>query len=290
MTFRAVPVLASLLVLTACGDLVSEPIVIGTNNTTEQRIIGEIIAQHLENRTGEVPARQLGLGTSEVLYPAMISGQLAIFPDYTGEILTTLLDERPSADPGIAFARAQGELAREASVTLLDPLGYDARYGVVISDSDPRNIMTISQAVQAEPGWKLGVTRSFQASEGGLPQLNLYRLPLAAPTRAMDLTELFPAMREQEFDMLAVRISHAELGLGDWRILEDDQGVFYPQEAVILMRSELDNTHPQAAAALRELSGKIDLATIRRLNAAVDIEERTVPEVASEFLASAGLN
>jgi glycine betaine/choline ABC-type transport system substrate-binding protein len=71
--------------------------------------------------------------------------------------------------------------------------------------------------------------------------------------------------------------------------LEDDRRYFPPYEAVVLARSEILHRDPKLKAALQKLSGRIDAATMRRLNNEVDGRKRDPAEVAREFLDQAGL-
>ena len=105
----------------------------------------------------------------------------------------------------------------------------------------------------------------------------------------MDSQQLFPALEKGDVDMIATRTTDGHLLSGDWKILDDDQKVFRSYEACLLVRKDLLAAEPTLRAALAELSGKFSVATMRKLNADVDLNHRPVATVATDFLTQAGL-
>ncbi len=69
------------LLLAGCGS--SGRIVVGSKNFTEQVILGEIVAQSLE-RAGMKVDRKLNLGGTLLAHQALVSGQIDLYPEYTG--------------------------------------------------------------------------------------------------------------------------------------------------------------------------------------------------------------
>jgi glycine betaine/choline ABC-type transport system substrate-binding protein len=88
--------------------------------------------------------------------------------------------------------------------------------------------------------------------------------------------------------MIATRATDGHL-TPDWKILTDDQKVFPPYEACLLVRKDVIAAEPALRPALAELSGKINADTMRKLNAEVDVLNRPVAAVAAGFLERAGL-
>lgn len=288
MNLRTVCVLIGAIWLAACNG--TEPVVVGSGNTTEQQILGEIVAQHLQNRLDAPVEKRLAMGTTRTLFGAMQTRELSLFTDYTGQIVSEILEEQPGSDTEITLERARGEMRRLSQMAVSNPLGFDARYEAVIKDSFEEPIYTLSEAAEWEPGWALGVSRAFQTSNIGLRRLNEYRLPLSAATRAVELTDLFPFMEAGQFTMVMAPTSSGWLLQDKWRELADDKVLMPPMQAVVVARQESLDSHPGMEAAIDELTGKITLEKMRELNAAVDIDERKPDEVAAEFLSDNNLN
>ena len=250
-------------------------------------ILGEIVAQHLERRLGRKVVRRTGLGTTAVVYQAILSDNIGIYPEYTGLIESEILKEPADKNPQIVFARVKGEMERIAQIDVLDPLGFDNPSAMVVAAKGAEKIANLSDAARAEARWKLGMTYEFQSREDALPALSPYRLSIAS--RVIDPKQLFAALEKGDVNMIATRATDGHLKSPDWKILADDQKVFPAYQACLLVRKDLIMAEPMLRPALAELSGKFNLETMRKLNAQVDIEHQAVAAVAADFLAQAGL-
>ncbi|MBZ5673177.1 MAG: ABC transporter substrate-binding protein [Acidobacteriia bacterium] len=271
--------------LASCSS--KKPIVVGSKNETEQMLLGEIVAQHLEHRLGRPVQRRSGLGNTGVLYQALLSGEVGVYPEYTGLIESEILKEQANSDPQIVLARVRQEMARVAQTEVLDPLGFDNPSAMVVRAASTEQIASLSDAAKSTKRWRLGVPYEFQSRSDGLQELALYRLPMDSP-RILDPKQLFVALANGDVDMIATRATDGHL-TSDWKILADDQKVFPPYEACLLVRKDLIAAEPGLRPALAELSGKINADTMRKLNAEVDVVGRPLAAVAAGFLAQAGL-
>ncbi|HSP67478.1 MAG TPA: glycine betaine ABC transporter substrate-binding protein [Bryobacteraceae bacterium] len=287
-TLRATPaVLLCACLLGACGSS-QKPLVVGSKDETEQMLLGEIVAQHLERRLGRTVVRRTGLGGTGVVYQALLSGEVGVYPEYTGLIESEILKEPADKDPQIVFSRVKQELSRVAQIDVLDSLGFNNPSVLVVSAAGAEKIASLSDAARAETRWKLGLTYEFQFRDDALQALAPYRLPMA-PARVLDAKQLFAALEKGDVNMIATRATDGHLISPGWKTLEDDQKVFPAYEACLLVRKDLVAADPMLRPALAELSGKFNFETMRKLNAQVDVEHRPVATVAADFLAQAGL-
>src|SRR3984957_21101116 len=78
-------------------------IVIGSKFFTEQVVLAELLAQHIEARTGIHVERKTNLGGTLLCQKALESGQLDLYVEYTGTALTAVLNESPSGDSAAAI-------------------------------------------------------------------------------------------------------------------------------------------------------------------------------------------
>src|SRR3954470_14094534 len=90
--------IALLFVLTACGPPRRDRIVVGSKNFTEQLILGELIAQQIENRTHLPVERRFYLAGTYIAHQAMLGGRIDVYPEYTGTALTAILKEQPNSN------------------------------------------------------------------------------------------------------------------------------------------------------------------------------------------------
>jgi osmoprotectant transport system substrate-binding protein len=270
--------------LASCNS--KKPIVVGSKNETEQMLLGEIVAQHLEHRLGQPVERRSGLGDTAILYQSILSGVVGVYPEYTGLIESEILKEQANPDPQIVLTRVRGQMDA-MQIEVLDPLGFDNPSAMVIRAQGAEQIASLSEAAKVTKRWKLGIPYDFQSRSDGFQALASYRLPLDAP-RTLDKKQLFAALAKGDVDMIATRATDGHL-TPEWKILADDQKVFPPYQACLMVRKELIATEPGLRAALAELSGKIHADTMQKLNAQVDLMNRPLAMVAADFLAQAGL-
>ncbi len=281
---------ALILSTTGCGKA-QKPLVVGSKNFTEQVVLGEIIAQHLENRLTRKVTRQFNLGGTLLTYQALLGGQIALYPEYTGTIEAEILKETPPSDAAQAFERSRLEMRRTAQIEVMDPLGIDNFFAMVIRGEDARkyHLENLSHAADVKAGWKLGMGYEFQQRIDGMPALDQYHLTFAAAPRSMDLGLMYKALELGQVTMIAANATDGPLAAHDWTILKDDRKVFGSYQACILARADALSGEPQLKPALQELSGKLNNELMRKLNAAVDVDHRQVRDVAGDFLRQAGL-
>jgi len=263
-------------------------IVIGSQNTTEQALVAEIVAQHLESSLGLHVTRRTNVGGTLIAYQAMQSGELSIYPEYSGTIITEILKEQPAPDADQVFQRARGEMARIAQVQIVGPLGVDNSFVGVIRSADleaPR-VSNLSDAARTATGWKLAYSFEFQQKSDTVPALTQYHLPMSAPVRAVDPTALFKSLEDGQSSLIVVRTTDGKLRSKDWKVLPDDRKLFTTQQLCLVVRQSILTDEPRLAGALAELSGKFTNAKMRELNAQVDLDYQSVEQVAKRFAAT----
>lgn len=276
--------------MAGCGNS-KKPIVVGSMNGTEQTVVGETVAQHLEHQLHRKVQRRLASGSELITYQALATGDISLYPDYTGDVDARILKETPSSDPGILLERTRSEMHRTAQVELLGPLGYDNPAVVVVrsADAEQAKVQTLSQAAEGPTRWKLGVSFEFQQPGGGMPGLSSYKIPLSQSPRGVEAARLFPMLANGDLSMITATATDGRLASPDFRILEDDRHVFSPNQACLLVRQDVLMQDPAIRTALSQLAGKFTPELIRKMNAEVDLKHRTPADVAGEFLAQAGL-
>ena len=132
--------------LTGCGP--RNHIVVGSKNFTEQLILGEIIAQHIEARLHQPVERKLDLGGTLLAHQALLAGDIDMYPEYTGTALTGVLKQPPEKDPAKVL-----ELVRQAyrqwHLDWLPPLGFENTFAMAVRRVDAAGMKTLSQAAGA---------------------------------------------------------------------------------------------------------------------------------------------
>ncbi|MBI3667880.1 MAG: ABC transporter substrate-binding protein [Acidobacteria bacterium] len=278
--------------LSGCAAQRERRIVVGSKNFTEQVILGELVAQHLESRTGLPVDRRFYLNGSYICQQAILAGRIDVYVEYTGTALTAILKQRPEGSPAEVYRKVKDEYARRFGLEVTQPLGFNNTFAIVIRGEDARrwNLKTLSQAAQYTPQWRAGFGYEFMERPDGFRGLaETYQLRFAAPPRIMDLGLLYRALREKQVDLVAGNSTDGLIAAMDLIVLEDDRNYFPPYEAVPVVGSDTLARHPEVGKGLSELAGTISEEEMRRLNYALDGLHRDVREVVREFRTQKGL-
>jgi len=275
--------------LLGCGGGYRNRIVVGSKNFTEQAILGELLAQHLEAQTHLPVDRRFYLAGTYICHQAILAGRIDLYVEYTGTALGAILKQAPSGDPLQVYEQVKREYARRFQLAVEKPLGFNNTFALVIRGADARrlHVGTISQAAHFAPQWRAGFGYEFLERPDGYQGLvRTYGLRFAAAPRIMDLGLLYKSLLENQVDMVAGNSTDGLIEARDLVMLEDDRHYFPPYQAVPIVREETLALHPEIGAALEQLAGKITDQDMRHLNYCVDGEHRDIQEVVREFLRS----
>jgi osmoprotectant transport system substrate-binding protein len=281
-----------ILLFVSCGAERSE-IVVGSKNFSEQALLGEILAQHIEARTHLPVTRRFYLAGSYICQQALLSGRIDTYVEYTGTALTAILHDPIEKDSSAVFGKVKSEYQRRFGLEVLPSLGFNNTFAIVIRGEDARrlNLKTISDATAHSGEWRAGFGYEFMERPDGYEGLaRTYGLHFAESPRILDLGLLYRALIEKQVDFVAGNSTDGLLSARDLVILEDDKHYFPPYEAVPVIRNETVARHPEVRVAIEELAGKISDEEMRKMNFAVDGQHRDAADVAREFLQAKGLD
>jgi osmoprotectant transport system substrate-binding protein/osmoprotectant transport system permease protein len=259
---------------------------VGSKNFTEQIILGELTAQAIEARTGLRVERRLNLGGTFICDRALRSGDIDMYVEYSGTAQTAIFHQPVDTDSRRVLENVKARYA-EAGLTLLDPLGFENTFAMLVRGEDARRLglRTISDLTAQSPGWRAGFGYEFLQRQDGYPGLaRTYGLRFAAPPTAMDLSLIYRALAERQVDLIAGDATSGLIAAYGLVMLEDDRHYFPPYDAAPVARTPVLLAHPEVREALTALSGRITVADMRRMNHAVDAEHRDPADVAREFL------
>jgi osmoprotectant transport system permease protein len=260
---------------------------IGSKNFTEQIVLGELLARLVDERTSLRAERRLNLGGTFICDRALRSGDIDLYVEYSGTAHSAIFHEPAITDPRAVFETVRRRYAR-AGLTLLEPLGFENTFAILVRGDDARRLglRTIADAAPYAPGWQAGFGYEFLQREDGYPGLaRAYGLSFAAPPRAMELSLTYRALAQRQVDLIAGDATSGLIAGYDLFMLEDSRRYFPPYDAAIVARSATLLAHPELRSALQMLSGRISAAEMRRMNHAVDVGRRDPGQVAAEFLA-----
>jgi len=266
----------SLLFCVSTSNSPAQKIVVGSKFDAEGRILGEIIAQHLENRGLQVE-RRLALGATLICFEALKNGNIDVYPEYSGTIEQAILKLTQRA----TVAELRTQLQARHRVALLEPFGFNNTYAIVVrkADAERLGLKTIGDLGRA-PNLRYGFSNEFLKRPDGWPGLAaLYGL--TAIPNGIEHGLIYTAIAEKHLDVIDVYSTDANIQRYDLVILHDDKHFFPDYLAAPLARAEIN---PRAREALNELAGALTETAMIALNAAATIDKKDFAEIARAFL------
>ncbi len=279
--------------LSACRKPSQPHLTIGSKFFTEQVILAELLAQHIESRTGISVERKTNLGGTLLVHKAMLSGDLDLYVEYTGTALTAVLNESPNADSSAQiYFRVKQQYADKFHLELTEPLGFANSFAMVVRGADAQSLhlRTMSDLASIAPKWRAGVGYEFlERPDGFRGWSERYSLHFASRPSVMDLGLLYRALVDRQVDVVAGNSTDGLIDSLHLVALEDNRHYFPPYDAVPIVRQDAFEKFPQLRAALAELSGKLTAADMRHLNSQVDADQRDPAAVVRAFRAAKNL-
>lgn len=285
--------------LAGCAPPHGSQITIGAKNFTEQVVLGELLAQEIEDefvqegRPQEKVARRFYLAGSYICHQALVSGRIDAYVEYSGTALTAILKQpMPGQKEEDSVIRIIAPLYEQRFKVRVEPgLGFEDTFAMVVreQDADVFRLRTISDAVAHANSLRLGVGYEFQSRPDGLEGLQkAYGLQFRRP-RVMDLGLLYRALAAHEVDIVAGNSTDGPIRALGFKLLEDDRHYFPPYGAVPLVREESLRTHPEMQRALDRLAGKLTAEEMQTMNYAVDGKHEDAADVVRGFRLRKGL-
>jgi osmoprotectant transport system substrate-binding protein len=282
----------TMIVTSACRSPRQSKITIGSKFFTEQVILAEFLAQHIEAETGIPVERKTNLGGTLLVHKALQAGELDLYVEYTGTALTAVLNESPQGDSHAVYNRVKQLYSDRFQFEVTAPLGFENTFAMVIRGDDAKNLhlQKISDIVPLAPKWRVGVGYEFlERPDGFRGWSNSYNLHFAGTPKVMDLGLIYRALVDHQVDVVAGNSTDGLIDSLGLVALEDDRHYFPPYDAVPIVRQSTLARFPQLRSALTDLAGKLSAADIRRLNYAVDAQHQDAVAVVRAFRATHGL-
>jgi len=254
---------------------------VGSKSFTENVILAEM-ATLVGREAGYEVIHRDQLGGTRILWNALLSGEIDVYPEYTGTLLQEILvGHRVRAD-------ALADTLASFGIKMTAPLGFNNTYAVGMREAraEALHIRTISDLRQ-HPELKFGFSNEFMDRGDGWPSLrDDYGLP-QRDVRGIDHDLGYRGLVAGSIDALDLYSTDAEIAYYHLRALIDDRHHFPDYHAVFLYRADLADRAPAWVAALRRLSGAISNEAMVRMNARAKIEKVPENEIAADFLNTA---
>lgn len=214
---------------------------------------------------------------------------------YDGTLLTTFFhqDVTDVPDATTIYDYVNKIAAEKYNMQLLEKLGFDNTYAVAVPQeiADKYNLEKVSDLVPVANQLTFGAEQSFFTLEGSMkynPFVEFYGLNFK-DSIPVDQGLKYTAIENGSFDVTVVYATdglNRKVGL---KVLEDDRSFFPDYNGAFLVRNDLIEKYPELESILNELAGAISTEQMAELTYQVDVEGRSVDDVAKEFLVNLDL-
>ncbi|GJM24497.1 MAG: amino acid ABC transporter permease [Phycisphaerae bacterium] len=258
----------------------SPPVRIGSKAFTESVILSEIAVYLAENEGHEAKHIE-GLGGTRLLWEALLTGQIDVYPEYTGTMSEEILAGQ--IVHGIPALRAK---LTEFELKMTDPIGFNNTYVIGMKEklAAELNIRTISD-LRNHPDLSLRFSNEFMKRADGWEALaQRYQLP-HRDVRGLEHALAYEALDRGVIQVTDLYATDAKIDKLQLRRLQDDRQHFPQYQAVYVYRADLEKRMPEFVVALHSMEAAIDEAAMTKMNAQVELADLSENRVAADFLA-----
>ena len=286
---------------TAPGDTTTTPptteapagqeITIGSANFSENALVAEIYAQALESAGFKVN-RQLNVGSREIYFPALESGELDLVPEYIGSALT-YLGGTSTPDSDETFTALQDALSPQNLLALAYAPAQDKNGFVVTrATADSLNVAKVSDLAAYNDTLILGGPPECPEREFCLKGLeDVYGLSFKE-FKPLDVGGpiTVEALEGDEIQVGLMFTSDGTIAAKDFVLLEDDKNLQPAENIAPVVRTEIiDATGTAVTDTLARVSEKLTTEDLTEMNKQIGFDGMDPEDVAADWLQKAGI-
>jgi len=234
---------------------------VGSKRFAESYVLGELINLTLRDAGVQASHRQ-GLGNTAIVVQALITGQIDVYPEYTGTILREIL-KRPETQVSLSELNA---FLKPKGLKVAIPLGFNNTYALAVRAEQARalGLRQISDitnlTAEQQSSLRIALSPEFKTRDDGWPALvQAYDLKIKS-VKVLEHGLAYDALVRGDVDIVDAYSTDAAIARKDLILLKDDKQVFPRYDAVLLMRSDFDEK------PLQSLAGKLNEETMAKLN------------------------
>ena len=266
---------------------------IGSKNFTEQLVLGQIYAQGLE-AAGYKVKTSLGFPDENAAHDALKAGEIDAYPEYTGTALLSFFGKKAEAlpkEPEQAYEEAKQGFAREGLVALPPtPFTSSNEVAVTTETADRLGLSKISDlAGEAKDLALYGSPECERRLDCLLGLEQVYGLKFKSFT-PVPIPQRHEVLASGKADVSIVFTTDPQIQRNGEVLLEDDKGMFPPQNSTLVVRKEAaDAAGPDLEKTVALINAQLTDEKMQELNARVDIDRKDPATVARDYLREEGL-
>jgi osmoprotectant transport system substrate-binding protein len=270
----------------ASGPGAGKPtIVLGDKNFEEEYVLGDLYQQALQAKGFKVTLKP-NIGSSEITWKALTSGQIQMYPEYTGTLLSAIAGQKTlptSSEQAYTQAKAYAE---KHGFTLLDrtPFSDSDALATRVAFAKKYHLVTDADLKKLGHSLTLGGAPEFATRQEGLLGLEkVYGLNPTFKPIAIGLT--YKALDSGQVQVTDVFTTDPQLTTGKYTVLTDTKKIFgFQNVAPVVKQSLVKAEGPAFAQTINAVSALLTIPALQKMNAAVALDKQSPAAVAHAFL------
>lgn len=283
---------AGLLTLTGCTNSINSQaarsagrLVVGSKGFAESWIMGEMYAQALRELGYEIDLKT-NVGSTTIIDAALMSGQVDIYPEYTGVILQSLAgDDSLQRTAEDTYLRAK-EFENSRGVTVLNATPFENKNAVAVTQefAEQYGLKTMEDLQKVDSFTYTTYPDNVTGQNGYEGIVEFYKLDqMKLKTLSIGLN--YAALENGDVQAADVFTTDPQLLRSNFVVLEDTLNIFGFQNVVPILRNEVtERVGPEVADTLNTIHALLSTEAIQALNGAVAVNRLDPSQVARKFL------
>ena len=262
----------------------AKPIIVGSKSFSESKTVSEIYALALEHACYKV-VRKPNISNS-VVYKAVKTGQIDVYPEYTGTIVEAYLKKNASGKSAPQIAKLAKDGVKKEGLVTFNYAPGDNRQGVGIRTSVAKkyNIKTLSDLQKKANKIRFVSQGEFDKRADALPGMNKkYGKYNFKSQKDYDDSLKYKIMSQGKGDAAPVSTTDGQLATNKFTLLKDNKNLWPPYNLVPLVNKKSAESHPKMEKALNKIDAKLTTKQLTNLNKKVDVDGQNYKTVAKNW-------
>ena len=299
ISFLTPLVAGAMLASLSCMGAEAADVVVSSTIDAQGRLLGSMIAEALV--AGGLPVKnRIGLGTTPVLRKALTSGEIDIYPEYTGNgaFFFDKVDDPAWRDAAKGYELVKSLDYAANKLDWLPPAPANKTWAIGLRNdvAAPNNVRTMSDFglwVTSGGAVKLVDSAESLSSAAALPAFEKAYGFMLKPDQLLILsgggtaaTVQAAAQKTDGVDAAIMLGTDGGIETADLVVLEDDKSVQPVYAPAPVIRDAVLKAHPNIADLLEPIFAGLDLKTLQELDARVEVHGEPAADVARDYLTS----
>ncbi len=262
----------------------STPVVVGAKNFTEQYVLGQLYRQALQAKGLTVGYKE-NIGSTELIAKALTSGQITLYPEYTGVMLTVTFGRKSTPKTAKAtYALAKTLWGRRGYVLGSQTPFQDVDAVAVLRSTATRYKLKTVADLKKVPDLTLAAFPEFETRQTGLVGMAREYGVTDVDFQPLSGISAYTLLDQKKILAAGVFSTDPPLGSRKYVVLQDPKNIFGFQHVAPIVSRKLTQENPQVLPTLNSVSRLLTLEAMIAMNKAVAVNKQSPAKVADAFL------